>query len=117
MEALALIVMLLFFNPNAEPMSRQDIALEATYMAFHVADWGQTRDITMSPNYGEGNHILGRDPSIERINRYFLSTAILHAGIVKSLSKEYRTIFQTITISIEAGFVRHNASVGMKVNF
>jgi hypothetical protein len=131
MESLALLGLLLMFNPNAEPMRQQDIALEATYMAFHIADWGQTRDLSTrhcdSPPYNniqnclggffEGNPIIGAKPTTEEVDRYMLSTAILHAGIVKSLPSKYREKFQMLTIGIEAGFVHYNAKMGLKVNF
>jgi hypothetical protein len=113
----ALLGLLLLFNPNAEPMSKQDMYLEGAYMALHVADWGQTRDIAMRPQYWEVNPIIGRQPTVKQVDEYMITSAILHAGVVKSLPKKYRTHAQMITIGIKAGFVRHNARIGLKVNF
>jgi hypothetical protein len=100
-------------------------------MAFHIADWGQTRDISMrhcdSPQYrgaykcyggySDINPFIGDKPSMDEVDRYMLSTAILHAGITKSLPRKYREKFQLVTIGIEAGFVHHNAKLGLKVRF
>jgi hypothetical protein len=113
----ALLGLLLLFNPNAEPMSKQDMYLEGAYMALHVADWGQTRDGAIRPEYYEKNPIMGRNPSINEVDKYMLSTAILHAGITKSLPRKYRDKFQLVTIGVEIGVVKRNASLGVKVRF
>ena len=49
------------------------VAVEASY----YLDFRQTREIALNPlRYYETNQLLGRHPSIGRVNNYFLATAI-----------------------------------------
>ena len=98
----------------------QDSLWEAAYLATHVADWGQTRDISAqckSGGYYEVNPVIGRCPSMSRVNLYFLSTALLHAGVSTLLPKKYRRFFQTSTMVMEIGYITNNYNIGLKVNF
>jgi hypothetical protein len=131
MDPITVLALLLLLNPNADKMSKKDLALEAAYMGFHAIDWGQTRDIALnhcdSPDFNnmsdceggrsENNPFIGSKPTTEEVDKYMLSTALLHAGITRSLPKKYRKKFQMLTIGMEAGFVHHNAKIGLKVRW
>ncbi len=102
----------------ADPWSKQDIALEATYFAFHLLDWGQTRDIAIRDGrYHELNPILGKHPSLDQVNLYFLGTGLLHPVITNFLPKKYRSWFQGVTIGISGACVIRNFNIGLRINF
>lgn len=97
-----------------------DTAWESAYLLSHIADWGQTRDIASqcgSGNYKEMNPVLGSCPSMSRVNTYFISTALLHAGVSAMLPRKYRRFFQTSTMIMEIGYVTNNYNIGLKFNF
>lgn len=107
-------------SPKAIAWDWDDTAMESLYMAAHIADWGQTRDIAQQcgeGSYAETNPIIGRCPSIVRVNAYFFTTALLHAGLAKMLPKKYRRMFQVGTLGMQIGYISNNASIGLKVNF
>ncbi len=103
----------------ADPWSERDKYLEATYFVFHLTDWAQTRDIESRSNEGyyETNKVLGKHPSLDQVNGYFIATGLLHLGIVHLLPKEYRPWFQIITIGVEVGCDVHNYSAGVRLKF
>lgn len=107
-------------DKSANRWTMQDTLWEAAYLMTHVADWGQTRDISAqcgSGGYYEVNPVIGRCPSMSRVNLYFLSTALLHAGTATLLPKKYRRFFQTSTMVMEIGYITNNYNIGLKVNF
>jgi hypothetical protein len=105
----------------ASEWSKKDIALEATYLAFHIADWGQTRDIVRQYEQGrdryETNPLLGKHPSKQAVDNHFIAGAILHLIIANMLEGNNRTWFQGVTITMEGLYVSNNARMGMKIDF
>lgn len=112
----------------ADPWSKSDITREAVYLALHVADWGQTRNIVRratvgcdgydgSTNCSERNPILGRNPSIKRVDTYFAVTALAHVAISHALPEEWRKGWQYVTIGMQAGAVGRNYSIGLNIDF
>ena len=112
-----MIALLLPVSAQADSWDAADIQREATYQVLAAVDWGQTRDIANHPGYHEQNAILGLHPSTSKINTYFATTALLHAGIAYMLPPKWRTPFEYITIGIEVGAVANNASIGLRVKF
>lgn len=113
-------LLLAVFAPLANAMSQDDILWETVYLASHVADWGQTRDIAAqcgSGSYIETNPVLGRCPSHSRVNLYFLSTALLHVGTVHLLPPQYRRWFQWGTTGMQLTYVNNNAEIGLQMRF
>lgn len=104
--------------------SKADTEKEMLYLAFHIADWGQTRNIKHSNGeYEELNPILGKNPSIRRIDSYFVFTGIAHP-IVSYLLKDCtilqyscKNLFQYSTITMEAYVVYRNNSIGLQIDF
>lgn len=117
--ALALVYILLLPNPVfADDWSTEDKQREAIFIATGAMDWLQTRNVARNPDgWHETNPILGRHPSIGRVNNYFLGAMLVHVGIVHLLPAEYRPVFQTITIFIEAGYVANNYQLGASTKF
>ena len=101
----------------ADEWTKKDTAYQAAFLTLMAADWLQTKEIARNPNYHERNFVLGRNPSQNEVDIYFLSTSILHTGIAYCLSKKYRRYWQYIFIGVEAGCVGHNYSTGIRINF
>ena len=121
-------------NANANDWTKADTAWQLTYVAFHVADWGQTLHIRECDrgesavyngqtyykdgcNHEEGNPILGSYPSRGEVNTYFATTLILHTAIAYYLPPKYRRVWQIAWIGIEANMVSHNINAGVKFSF
>ena len=115
---MAIAGILLIFNPNAEHMTKEQKVMQGTYLGVHAIDWSQTRYIAKHPDeHSELNPILGSHPSTDEVDVYFLSTALLHTGITKSLPDKYRKYWQMFTIGVEVGVVERNMRLGIKVDF
>lgn len=111
-------------NGNAAPgwwqkndWTHTDTALQLSYTALHIADWGQTLDIENHANAYETNPILGRSPSRGEINTYFASTLALHWLIARVLPQKWRSQFQLGTIALEFDVISENHSAGIRLNF
>lgn len=96
-------------------------APEAGYLALHVADWGQTRNIAKnSGKWHETNPILGKHPSTADVDRYFALTGLGHVALSKMLedSPTLRAWFLGMTTAMEAGVVgRNQFKFGIKSTF
>ena len=103
----------------ADPWSRRDVALQATYFLFHALDWGQTRQIARAPDrYWEAcNPLLGSHPSQGRVDAYFTLSTLAHAGITHLLPSRYRPYWQGITIGVSGYCVGRNLSIGLGVRW
>ena len=97
-------------------MDNQDIALEVAYQIVHYVDYRQTRVIAENPDkYFERNPFIGKHPSTSRVRNYFAGTAIAHAAITALLpAGKYRTLWQGATITLQAGVVHYNYSIGIR---
>jgi len=113
---------------SGEKWTTTDYALEGTWMALHILDWGTTLDITNHPDkYREMNPIMGSHPSRQTVNLYMGASALLHPVVSHYLPKkvtlfgEYeiplRTTFQAISIGVTGGCVINNFSIGLNLAF
>jgi hypothetical protein len=95
--------------------SREDTLRQSTFIALTVADWGQTRYIFKNPeeNYYESNPLV----SESNIDIYFPVAILAHTAIACALPSKYRKWWQYVFIVGQAGFVGHNASIGIGVDF
>ena len=128
MKIILALIVLSFVSVNAgaaDAWSKSDVTREIAYLALHVADWGQTRNIVLRSDTGcdgdstciERNPLLGRNPSIKRVDTYFAFTAVAHAVVGYYLPPNWRSGWQMVTIGMEAGIVGHNFSIGLKMDF
>lgn len=109
----------------ASDWTKDDTGWQVAYLALHVADWGQTRNIVHRADTGcagdptciERNPFIGRNPSIRRVDTYFAFTALTHTAISYALPPDWRRGWQMITIGMEAGVVGYNYSIGLKMDF
>lgn len=98
--------------------TKTDKILEVSYLALHTVDWLQTRSTNWEETgISEKNPILGKTPSKSTVDLYMLTTGLLHPIVTHVLPQKYRKYWQVLTISIEAGTVTNNFSVGMKIRF
>ena len=117
---LILFLTLFFLSPAANAWSKKDTYWEVAYLTTHLADWGQTLDIASkcsSGEYYETNPVMGKCPSAQTVNAYFVGTALLHYGVAHMLKPKYRRMFQAGTIGMELSYIANNASIGLNVNF
>ncbi|MDH3325974.1 MAG: hypothetical protein OEM38_04570 [Gammaproteobacteria bacterium] len=117
---LLVLLTIIFVSSAANAWSKKDTYWEAAYLATHVADWGQTLDISsqcQSGAYYETNPIMGKCPSSQTVNAYFIGTALLHYGAAHMLPKKYRRMFQAGTMGMELSYITNNASIGLNVKF
>jgi hypothetical protein len=106
------------FSCSADDWSTIDKQREVTYIAFHIMDWAQTRTIARNPNkWHETNSILGKHPSVDKVDAYFAVMALAHIAISNALPTEYRSTWQYISIGVEAGYVVHNLSLNVDIKF
>ena len=115
-----LLLTIIFLSPAANAWSKKDTYWEAAYLTTHLADWGQTLDIASqcgSGNYYETNPVMGKCPSVQTVNAYFIGTALLHYGTAHMLPPKYRRMFQAGTIGMELSYIANNASIGLNINF
>lgn len=117
MKTLILIILLFFpLQANAfDKWTKTDTGLQVTYGVLHIIDWGQTLDIARNPDkFYEMNPLLGKHPSIGKVNTYFIGTLIGHTAIAYILPSKYRRIWQIVWIGIEGKTVVNNFSIGVK---
>lgn len=104
--------------PAADSWTPADTRREAAYLALHITDWGQTRNIAKNPKrFHELNPVLGEHPSVAEVDRYFIAAAAVHAAVAYALPAEWRSGFQYVTIGIEAGVTAMNCRTGIRVDF
>jgi hypothetical protein len=98
-------------------------------------DWLQTHQIATHPNqWSETNPILGKHPSVGKVNSYFIACEVGHAAISYLLPKyiempkwvkEYihinklpiRNSWQFIWFGIESGTAYNNYQGGIRIRF
>ena len=102
----------------AENWTWTDTALETTYVALTVVDWGQTRNIVNSGGkYSEINPILGKHPSMGEVDTLTPSAVIAHALIAMALPPRYRRYWQFFFIGAEGIVVLNNYKIGLHIDF
>lgn len=121
LQSIIAAILMLLLTPAAHAWTEKDTLWETAYLATHITDWGQTRDIarhcSSSGAYFETNPVLGTCPSVETVNNYFIGTAMVHAAVAHMLPAKYRRMFQMGTIGIQMNFISNNSRIGLEVNF
>lgn len=94
-----------------------DTILEAGSETLIFIDYGETKYGIDDGLYYETNPIMGRYPSQNMIDNYFITSLVLHPIISYVLPKPYRTIWQAGTIFIEINTLNNNHKEGVKFQF
>jgi hypothetical protein len=98
--------------------SNRDYALQATWTALHIIDWGQTLDIAKDPDkFHENNPFIGKYPSVGRVNAIMAISTIVNPLVVHILPSKWRPYFQGLSMAITGTCVVNNYNLGLKVNF
>ena len=103
---------------HAEPMTRTDNLWEAAYQVAQFVDWSQTRTIAQHPDrFMEYNPLLGRSPSIGRVDSWMAAGMVSHYIVSRSLNRRWRRTFQVVTALAEVGVVGNNQQAGIWLSF
>ena len=114
------IFILFLFAPvlaHADEWTRADTTMQILYSGVHIADWNQTLQIIKSDKYEESNIILGRHPSEDQANLYFITTLAGHYYIARKLDQPFRFLWQMVWINRQYSAMNHNRKIGLHVNF
>lgn len=124
-KALAFCVILAPLSAQAaDPWRTEDTWREVGFAVVLALDHQQTLTIARNPQeWYELNPLLGKHPSVGKVNNLFLLSAIAHPIVSYLLPTDkclgpicdWRSAFQWTSIVIEGGAVVHNISVG--INF
>ena len=92
-------------------------AFTAAYLALHLVDWGQTLDIAKHPEaHYEYNPILGKHPSVRKVNTYMTLSAVAVLSLDKWVFKENSYFRGAILIGL-SGVDYRNYTVGLRMDF
>jgi hypothetical protein len=96
----------------------KDTIIEITWQAINVIDYFQTMEIARNPQeWEEYNPILGKHPTTDEVTIYFITYALVHAGVSYILPDKYRVWFQGITFGYTISCVTNNMSAGIRINW
>jgi len=115
--SIVLLMLLCSVPVYADEWTQEDTAWQATTLLIMGADWLQTKEIARTSGYYETNLLLGKYPSQNEVDAYFLGCALVHSTIAYYLPKKYRRYWQYIFIVVEAGYVGHNVNAGIQLKF
>ena len=115
MRLIAILVVLVAMTGCGKAQwSVEDTARQTTFVVLTVADWGQTRYIFSHPEtHYERNGLI----SESNVDYYFPAAMLAHTAVAYVLPPKYRKWWQYLFIAGQAGFVGHNASIGIGVDF
>jgi hypothetical protein len=112
------VIFLLIGCAGNRTWTKADYAREAAFVGLTIIDWGQTRNIAKHPDdYGESNPILGRHPSVGRVNTYFPLAIAGHIIATHYIPHPYRPWWQYIWIAREGYAVGRNYSFGVRMEW
>lgn len=117
MKAVLLALALLAMPAHAHDWTAPEKGWAAAWLATRAADWAQTRHIARHPDrFRERNPMLGAHPSLGAVNRHFLFTTA--AGLLAAhYLPTYRKGMLQVWFAVGAGYVAHNASIGIRMEF
>ncbi len=90
---------------------------QGIFLTLLTIDWRQTQVIATDDRFYETNPVLGKYPTIERVNTIILSTAILHTLASWGIWKWNKNIWRWgigISIGIEGFAVWYNWRIGVR---
>jgi len=121
-------------NNSAQKLNTLDIgASEKTddndYLAAYLVNWDETSHQFASCNGQAGHHnnanqahneshfLLGDCPSVDSINLYYVSTALLHYTAAILLPKKYSRLLTDSTVNFQVSLFKEHSSVAMTMSF
>lgn len=80
-----------------------------------VVDWQQTRQIALNPGkWEETNFILGRNPSVGKVDTYMLASIGVNYLIAKNMPKKWRDKYQLYICLTRSKAIVTNYSIGIR---
>lgn len=117
MKAAILALALLAMPAHAHDWTASEKGWAAAWLATRAVDWAQTRHIARNPaRFRELNPLLDRHPSLGDVNRYFIVSTAAMLLAAHYLPK-YRKGMLQVWFAVGAGYVAHNASIGIRMEF
>jgi len=96
---------------------KYDTSLMITSNLLLIIDWSQTRYIVKHPErFSEENPILGRHPSIGKVNTYFITSILVNSAVGYILPNPYRKYWFGIISGIELYTIGKNINCGVRFN-
>jgi len=81
-------------------------------------DWGQTRYLVKHPeHYYERNPLLGKHPSMARVNVLCIGSIAGTLLIADWLTPRNRKLFLGTVTGIELAVIGHNKNIGLRMSF
>lgn len=103
---------------RADEWTPEQRYMGAALAAVTVVDWAQTRYIADSHGrFYETNPLIGKYPSMRRVDTYFATSMLLGALVLDALPTEYRDTALKAGLVLEVLVVSNNARIGVGVKF
>ena len=118
MKKILIALLLVSTQAFADEWRTADSYREGVFLGLHAWDYLQSRQIAKNPNppghaYYESNSLLGEHPSVAEVNRYFIISGLLQAGIAYKLPPPWREAFQYVSIGDKIISIRTNWFIGI----
>jgi len=120
---LIICAILLFFSVSvpAEPFegwTTEEKSWFAAAEVAHVADYLTTRNMLYAQTgYYEVNPFLSRDPSLDRLNLWFVGWALGNYFIGDALGHKNRLLYYKFYTAMELGATANNLYIGARLTF
>lgn len=105
------------FWASRDPWTKQDTYWQLGVLVTQIIDWGQTREIAVNPEYYETNPILGKHPTLQEVDRYFIACIAGNYLIAKALPNNWRRKWQIGSMLFQTYFITNNYRFGLKISF
>jgi len=105
------------FWASCDPWTKEDTYWQIGVLVTQIIDWGQTREIAVNPKYYETNPILGKYPTLQEVDRYFIACIVGYYLISKVLPNNWRRKWQIGSMLFQTYFITNNYKLGIKMNF
>lgn len=117
MAKLILVLILLAPSLASAQWTKEQKTIGAIALTALAVDYAQTRTIVNDPRWEEANPLLGDNPSMRKVNLYFVAVPIISYLALDALPSEKRTIALRIIAASELAIVGHNVHLGIKMSF
>jgi hypothetical protein len=122
MKIILLIPLLCLFGCSSlqeldNSLEKNALNIQIAHNSLIVADWAQTRFIATNNHYKEDNKHLGKNPTIEQVNRFFIREMIIQNSIPLIAPKPWRKYWHIVGSVYRYDFVQKNHSIGIDFKF
>lgn len=98
-------------------LEKHSTSIQLLHNSLIIADWLQTREISVNPNFVELNKDLGLHPTLPEVNRFFLREIALQNAAPLILPKKWRKYWHTYGSVYRYDFVKNNHQLGIDFKF